>query len=133
LAQSSAAGRVTCSLAALSHAEAAVIPDTFIFMLVGALKLRQHVKRRPCHIIRKSISIHGAPVTSATSKIWLRSSSRSRRASSCGAKARAAFNISCRQDRKPARAGLIEAKEPDRLADEVIFQLGRNLLAHFDR
>src|SRR6185312_2055685 len=32
----------------------------------------------------KSISIHGAPVTSTNSTLWLRSSSRSRTASSCG-------------------------------------------------
>jgi hypothetical protein len=32
----------------------------------------------------KSISIHGEPVTSAVSNTWLRSSSRSRTASSCG-------------------------------------------------
>src|SRR5437016_13889122 len=44
-----------------------------------------------------------------------------------------ALDIVCRQSREAARAGFIEAEEPDRLADGVVFQIGRRLLAQFDR
>ncbi len=75
------------------------------------LQLRQRLRRAArATSLGKSISIHGTPVTSATSNGWLRSSSRSRTASSCGRLRAAAVDIA-RDDaprgaaRRPHRSG----------------------------
>ena len=44
-----------------------------------------------------------------------------------------AFDIARHQCRKPARAGLIEAKESHRFADGVVLQVRCQLFAQFDR
>src|ERR1700693_4325352 len=97
------------------------------------LKLRQHLMRRTYHVSGKIDLDPGGSghvgdfkdLAALAQQIAHRFLMRHMRTVS--------RDIARHQRREPARTRLVEAEESDRLADRVVFQVRRQLLAQFDR